>query len=435
MTGTSGASLALLYGQGASNGVISAVTAAYNVNAPVNLPAGNKFSTKLGTSGTTKNYTVITSLGVATDATGGAATLQGMAASANISNNYALGGNIDASGTSSWNSSAGFTPIGTLVAPFTGMFDGLGHTISGLTINLPAAQYVGLFGYAANNSSLGNVGLPSASITAFSSAGTLAGAAGIVFNSYATGTVSCPSSGSGQLGGLVGVANGNMNNAHANVTVTDNSNGGSEDGGLVGQGNASISNAWANGNVTGNNAGNLGGLVGHFTLGTLNNVYATGTVSGASAGYGNVGGLVGASEAAIVNSYATGGVVTSGGYAGGLVGYIYPGASITNAYATGSVNGGSANFIGGLWGYGRSSSTLTNVYAAGTVTSSGSYKGGLVGATNGSITNGYWNSLMATGLGCGSATVTGGGGISVSNMTTLSNFTGFTASRPFSRSY
>ncbi|MBN1363540.1 MAG: filamentous hemagglutinin N-terminal domain-containing protein, partial [Syntrophaceae bacterium] len=65
--GSGTAKLALLYGQGA---VASGNTATYEVNAPVNLPAGNNFSTKLGSDGTTINYYVITSLGAAGSTTG-----------------------------------------------------------------------------------------------------------------------------------------------------------------------------------------------------------------------------------------------------------------------------------------------------------------------------------------------------------------------------
>ncbi len=53
---------------------------------------------------------------------------------------------------------AGFMPIGTTtvngngnitsVTPFTGSFDGLGHTISNLVIYEPNTEGVGLFGVA-----------------------------------------------------------------------------------------------------------------------------------------------------------------------------------------------------------------------------------------------------------------------------------------------
>src|SRR5208282_2430369 len=64
---------------------------------------------------------------------------------------YALSQNIDASATGTsidvWGSS-GFIPIGYWNTEFTGTLDGLGHTVSNLTINLPSNSDVGLIGVA-----------------------------------------------------------------------------------------------------------------------------------------------------------------------------------------------------------------------------------------------------------------------------------------------
>ena len=143
LNGSGTAGLALEYGQASTDGG----TSTYNVNAAVNLPAGNNFSTKLGSTGAVRNYTVITSLGVEADATTAPSTttLQGMAAIANLAGRFVLGSNIDATATSSWNAGAGFTPIGNGTTGFSGAFDGLGHTISSLNINRPTTSYVGLF--------------------------------------------------------------------------------------------------------------------------------------------------------------------------------------------------------------------------------------------------------------------------------------------------
>ena len=43
--------------------------------------------------------------------------------------------NIDASSTSSWNSSSGLSPIGNDVSNFTGSYDGQSNAIDGLTIS------------------------------------------------------------------------------------------------------------------------------------------------------------------------------------------------------------------------------------------------------------------------------------------------------------
>ena len=58
---------------------------------------------------------------------------------------YFLYGDIDASATSKWNTDAGFSPVGTTsTSSFTGTFDGLNHTITGLYIKRSETDYVGL---------------------------------------------------------------------------------------------------------------------------------------------------------------------------------------------------------------------------------------------------------------------------------------------------
>jgi len=138
--------------------------APYNVNAPINLRAGNNFSTQLGSDGATVQYTVITSLGGAGSTSG--TDLQGM--SGNSFGNYVLGSNIDASPTATvgWNGRDhnGFTPVGTATTQFTGIFDGLGHTITGLTTFSVTNSYIGLFGDTSASSVIRNVGLIGGSI-------------------------------------------------------------------------------------------------------------------------------------------------------------------------------------------------------------------------------------------------------------------------------
>ncbi len=115
-------------------------------------------------------YYLINSLGAAADATSGSnQTLQGMARNANLANNFALSSDINASDTSTWNSVgggvyAGFRPIGSSgPGLFTGTFDGLGHTISNLTINRPNVTNVGLFGGISGT--IRNIALTSATVT------------------------------------------------------------------------------------------------------------------------------------------------------------------------------------------------------------------------------------------------------------------------------
>lgn len=111
----------------------------------------------------------------------------------NLSGYYALGSDIDASDTKNWNNGAGFKPIGensTKNLEFTGVFNGLGHTITGLTINRPTKTFVGLFGFT-RLASIGNVGLENVSIVGYERVGSLMGESftSEILNSYSTGTV------------------------------------------------------------------------------------------------------------------------------------------------------------------------------------------------------------------------------------------------------
>ena len=59
-------------------------------------------------------------------------------------------------------------PIGNSSTPFIGTFDGNGHTISNLTINLSTTEYVGLFGWVGNKVdpiAIYNLGLIDSKIT------------------------------------------------------------------------------------------------------------------------------------------------------------------------------------------------------------------------------------------------------------------------------
>ncbi|SNY97263.1 MBG domain-containing protein [Halomonas sp. hl-4] len=344
MTATSGGGLALAYGQGATDGIIDGTEATYAVNAPVNLPADGSFSTKLGSNGATVDYTIITELGDEGSNTGD--DLQGMQGDRN--GDYVLGADIDASDTENWDGGAGFEPVSEgNIAPFTGTFNGLGHVITGLSIDRASTDYVGLFGYV-NDGTVRHVGLEGGSVT-----------------------------GNRRVGGLVGYNDGTIKNAYATGDVNGAD---SSVGGLVGYNDGTIKNAYATGDVNGD--GYVGGLVGYSSQGAIETAYATGDVTGADTG---VGGLVGySSQGAIENAYATGDV-TGNGNVGGLVGY--SGGTLETAYATGEVTGDSYN-VGGLVGY--SGDTLENAYATGDVTGD-SNVGGLVGYNNATITAGFWD--------------------------------------------
>lgn len=119
--GSGGAKLVLQYGQGAA---AAGNTSKINVKAPVNLAAGQNYSTRQGRDGAQVDYTVITSLG-ATGSTSGT-DLQGINGALN--GHFVLGANIDAGATVGWNAGAGFDPLGGISA-FSGTLEGNGHFI------------------------------------------------------------------------------------------------------------------------------------------------------------------------------------------------------------------------------------------------------------------------------------------------------------------
>ena len=147
---------------------------------------------------------------------------------------YVLGDDIDASETAGWNGGAGFSPIGTFdkfdpSTRFRGTFKGQGYTISGLTIDRPAQNYVGLFGLP-NNASITNVTLADLAVTGNDNVGGLVGVnAGTVSESSASGRVT----GDDYVGGLVGRNHELVCGSEARGSVSGNTNVGD----LVGGGN------------------------------------------------------------------------------------------------------------------------------------------------------------------------------------------------------
>jgi len=257
---------------------------------------------------------------------------------------------IDASATSGWNEGAGFSPIGNSSTYFTGNYDGQDHTITGLFIDRPATDHLGLFGFT-DEAEIDNIGVTNVDITGDDHVGGLAGVNynfSSIDNCYATGSVN----GDQHVGGLVGYNhnNSNVSNSHAAISV----NGNWYVGGLVGMNVSTISNGYSSGSVFGTY--HTGGLVGVNSAGSVNNCYATGSVTGTN----TLGGLVGNNQfsAFINNSYAIGSV-TGGSYAGGLAGANQNSSFISNCYSTGAVSG--TNNIEGLLGYSYSS-TVSNSF-------------------------------------------------------------------------
>ncbi|SDM81603.1 The GLUG motif-containing protein, partial [Geoalkalibacter ferrihydriticus] len=289
------------------------------------------------------------------------------------------------------NDGKGWAPIGSWSNPaaYTGTFDGNNKTISGLIINRPNEEDVGLFGTAVD-ATIGNLTLSDVDILGGDAVGSVVGMAGNTHLENITVTGGAVA-GTYDVGGLVGVMTESLRtivDSHANVSVSGNAVVGGLVGSLYG---SSIINSSASGSVNGTSGGprGLGGLVGGASSGAqIIGSHATGDVesgAGEEADSRNFGGLVGLADdnVHIENSYATGNVV-GGRYVGGLVGWM--GASlktIQRSYATGDVMG--TEGVGGLVGF-LDSSTISESYATGDVTGIISV-GGLAGLLVDSVVN------------------------------------------------
>jgi len=230
-----------------------------------------------------------------------------------LAGNFMLVDNIDCSETSTWNSGAGWQPIGNSMMPFTGNFNGQGYTITGLIINRPYSNEVGLFGQIGTMTSINNLKITSATINGSSRVGILAGNNfGSINKVYTSGSVTTSNY---YTGGLVGYSQGMIQNSYSDASVTSTSD---EAGGLIGwtEGMVSISNSYATGNVNGYRK--VGGLIGETSAGTyITNCYATGSVSATEM---QAGGLVGLNYGYVSNSFSTGSV-SANSYEGGLIGF------------------------------------------------------------------------------------------------------------------
>jgi hypothetical protein len=198
---------------------------------------------------------------------------------------YIQTANIDASSTSSWDSGAGWTPIGINVTPFTGTYNGNGKTISGLFVNRPGIYDIGLFGYI-TNATISNLGMIGVQLNGEQRVGALVGlcyGGAVITNCYSTGSLT----GVQYIGGLVGfIQDGSVTGCYSSATVGTGPE--SVPGGLVGYNDGNIANCYATGAVTGFNL--EGGLVGiNGPQGTIVKSYATGAVSNEN----NHGGLIG----------------------------------------------------------------------------------------------------------------------------------------------
>ena len=336
-----------------------------------------------------------------------------------VNGDYMLANEIDASVTSSWNSGQGFACLGALKqlpmgtpsgfqGGFTGSLDGMGYTISDLTIERSGESYVGLFGCLTESARVTNLTL-SGSISGQSSVGGIAGknlglirnvankaavkgnssVGGITSTNYGTvefvsnsGSITATNGGSvggiassngdgnktgiikyaentgavigwGNLGGIAGVNNskGTIENAVNQGSVTSNVNDSTGFGGISGINKGTIKDVVNEGDVKiykeGTMGGNsVGGISGNnIDKGTIENAVNKGAILGGVA----VGGIVGENSGSIRNTENSGNIIGVISAAGGIVGRNANGkGSVIEAFNSGDVSGN--GYIGGIVG-------------------------------------------------------------------------------------
>ncbi len=234
----------------------------------------------------------------------------------NAGNNYSgkffrLGANITYDGTEN-----NFTPIGVSDAPFAGTFDGGGLIISGLNINQPSTDYIGLFGMA-GSAVIKNLTLANSTFCGERFVGAILGDGGYTSPGYTTvencvvaSTVTVTAG--NYVGGIVSqfvTVRGCVCAATVSATTTGNP---IIAGGIIGNGNEStVSHCLYTGtSVTANTyKGAIAGYKGSAYL--SNNYYTQATISGT-----NEGDTDGARKAVqIISNTAGVGVTPTGSYA------------------------------------------------------------------------------------------------------------------------
>ena len=225
-----------------------------------------------------------------------------------------------------------WTPIGNYSKPYTGTFNGQGHTISGLYFNDANTDYVGLFGY--NNGTVKNIGIIDSYFNGTRYVAAVCGLndCGTITNCYNTGAVTATGD-YASAGGVCGKNSGTITSCYNTSTVIGTRN----VGGVCGKNSVIITNCYNAGKVTATGTGSVGGVCGYSGY-LLTNCYNTGEVSGSD----NAGGVCGQNGS--FNQYGT----------------------ITNCYNAGKVSG--TSIVGNVCGYNVSGEIQNCYYLAETAT-------------------------------------------------------------------
>ena len=198
-----------------------------------------------------------------------------------------------------------WTPIGNFDNMYQGTFDGNGKTISNLYINA-TSEFAGFFGYLAGGN-IKNITFDNAKVNSTGNyyTGILAGYAGscIFVNIKTLGN--CSVEGKEITGGIAGIAVGNISNCENHAEVKGMGSLGGILGMYYGSDN-SITSCANYGAVTGTYR-QVGGMVGYFDSGTIQNSANYGDITGRD----NVGNLIGEGVICNLNNVLGTGNVTA----------------------------------------------------------------------------------------------------------------------------
>lgn len=312
-----------------------------------------------------------------------------------------------------------WTPIGVSASKlFKGNFDGGGHSIYNLRIDINGGSIAGFFGDtsgygAANGIEIKNLTLASGSMNIKTTKsgdkdyGALVGRAESKTNiSNCVSKVDITVSGNSTaptMGGLVGYLYGATLTNCQNYGAVTNTTGGNDIGGLAGHSamaSAAITDCANYGDIT-SNGSRVGGII-SYTGGsnaTLLRCANYGDVTGKD----SVGGISGMTGSPLNQCFNTG-RVTGTTKVGGITGVVYNGTSYADIYNTGAVTG--ENVVGGLIGDFPASYSLTSAYSTGAVSAPGAAVGAVIGQTSGTLSKIYYLGLSGS-SGIGSGTPTG----------------------------
>jgi len=302
-----------------------------------------------------------------------------------LDKNFELLNEIDATATVGWNSGEGFGPIGNYITRFSGSLTGGASQYPIKNIYLANSSYNGLFGGTSETANLHDFNLTNFRLAGqdFNKIGGSLAAFnhGSISNIHASGEINIKGNNpelAMTLGGLVGENLGNITNSSVNLASTSTVSQVAQIGGLVGlHENGAISDSTSSGelNII-DSAGKIGGLVGIQNL--LDPVYS---FSGS-----NLKALDKSTNISINNSHSTLGLkinmaanafmnLNGTTRIGGLVGVSE--GDISNSYALGNIScdlgndGASCSDIGGLVGLNQYLANINNSYAANNITVTG----------------------------------------------------------------